>query len=233
MSSQVSVHSVEALKDFRVALALYGEDTLAAIGAVEAEVRRTVRWLEQERPAYWQDQIKRRREQVSQAKAEVFRRQLQKRPDYTPAMSEQKENLHKAEASLQDAEKRLTMVRKWQPRLQHAVLEYHASVQRLKDLSSADVPSAVDLLSRLIDALESYLSVQPPSGGGEGSATARASAEMESIATRLIDEAPVATAAANPDQAAIEVEAEPSRALNEEAGVPAPAEQPPESGVIE
>src|SRR4029077_20866496 len=136
----------DELKNFRVALALYGEDTLAALGAVEAEVRRTVRWLHEERPAYWQDQIKRRREQVSLARAEVFRRQLQKRPDYTPAMSEQKENLRRAEASLQEAEKRLVMVRKRQPALQQAVLEYHGSVQRLKDLAAADVPSAVNLL---------------------------------------------------------------------------------------
>jgi hypothetical protein len=62
MSSQASVHSIDALKDLRVALALYGEDTLAALGAVEAEVRRTQRWLEEERPFYWQEQIKRRRE---------------------------------------------------------------------------------------------------------------------------------------------------------------------------
>jgi hypothetical protein len=187
MSSQASVHSIDALKDFRVALALYSEDTLAALGAVEAEVRRTVRWLEQERPVYWQEQIKRRREQVSMAKAELFRRQLQKRPDYTPPMSEQKENLRRAEASLQDAEKRLTMVRKWQPVLQHAVLEYHASIQRLKDLA-AELPTAVNLLSRLIDALEAYLRVQPPSGVGPDEPLTRASPGMESIATRMFDE---------------------------------------------
>ncbi len=85
MSSQATVHSVEALKSLRSGMALYGEDTLAALGAVSSEVRRTVLWLEQNRPAYWHDQIKRRREQVSMAKAEVFRRKLQKRPDYTPA----------------------------------------------------------------------------------------------------------------------------------------------------
>ena len=231
MSSQVSVHSVDALKDFRVALALYGEDTLAALGAIEAEVRRTVRWLEQERPAYWQEQIKRRREQVSQAKAELFKRQLQKRPDYTPPMSEQKENLHKAEASLQDAEKRLTMVRKWQPRLQHAVLEYHAGVQRLKDLSAADLPRAVDLLSRLIDALESYLSVQPPSGTGLESTPARATAAMESIATKLLDEAPAATPPPSPGQEV--VEAEPSRAIEEESEASTAVDLRPESGSME
>ncbi len=202
MSSQATVHSVEALKDFRVALALYSEDTLGALGAIEGEVRRTVRWLEQERPAYWADQIKRRRELVSQARAEVFRKNLQKRPDYTPAMSEQKENLRKAEASLQDAEKRLTMVKKWQPRLQHAVLEYHASVQRLKDLAGAEIPGAVDLLGRLIDALEAYLSVQPPSGLGLDATPNRASAELESIATRILDEAPAPTSPAKPESEA-------------------------------
>ena len=72
-------------------------------------------------------------------------------------MSEQKENLRRAEASLQDAEKRLTLVRKWQPLLHQAVLEYHGSIQRIKDLAAGDVPRAVNLLTRIIDALEAYL----------------------------------------------------------------------------
>ena len=63
-------------------------------------------------------------------------------------MSEPMEILRKAEASLQEAEKRLTMVRKWQPLFQQAVLEYHGSIQRIKELAAADVPRAVNLLSR-------------------------------------------------------------------------------------
>lgn len=208
MSSQAAVHSIEELKNFRVALALYGEDTLGTLGAVEAEVRRTLRWLEEERPAYWHDQIKRRREQVALARADVFRRNLQKKPDYNPAMSEQKDALRKAEASLQDAEKRLVMVRKWQPLLRHAVLEYHASVQRLKDIAAGDVPSGVNLMTRIIDALEAYLQVAPPLGPGVGSASpsgqSAAPAELISIATTVFDE----TAAAHDAEAAARLEAE-------------------------
>jgi hypothetical protein len=190
MSSQATVHSVEALKDLRAAMALNGEETLAALGAVGAEVRRTVLWLEQNRPGYWHDQVKRRRELVSQAKAEVFRKKLQKRPDYNPPMSEQVENLRKAEASLQEAEKRITLVRKWQPRLQHAVLEYQASVQRLKDIAATDMPNAALLLGRIVDAIEAYLRVQPPSGTGPEpeAGMGRASSAMEEIASRLIAE---------------------------------------------
>jgi hypothetical protein len=202
MSSQASVRSIDTLKDLRVALALYGEDTLGAIGAVEAEVRRTMRWLQEERPVYWQDQIKRRREQVSTARAEVFKKNLQKRADYNPPMSEQKENLRKAEASLQDAEKRLAAVKKWQPLFRQAALEYHASVQRIKDLAAGDVPRAVNLLSRMIDALEAYLRVAPPSGletlpapgGVAGSSMAIPTAQIDSVAEMALDEAEAAAA---------------------------------------
>jgi hypothetical protein len=206
MPSQAEVHSIEALKDLRTVLALYSEDTLAALGAVEAEVRRTVQWLQQDRPFFWQEQIKRRREQVASAKSEVFRRKLQKKPDYSPSMSEPMEILRRAEASLQDAEKRLAMVRKWQPLLNHAVLEYHGSIQRIKDLAATDVPKAVGTLVRIIEALEAYIRVAPPSGLGvipaaipAGASTVIPPGTLETIAAQILDaEPPAETEAGSP-----------------------------------
>ncbi len=166
MSDQASVYSIDALKQFRVALALFGEESLGALGAVDMEAKRTLQWLQHDRRAYWQDQLKRRREMVAQAKAEVFRRKLAKTADYTPAMSEQKELLRRAEASLQDAEMRAALVKKWEHALQQVVLEYHGSIRRIKDLASGDVPRAMYALERMIEALEAYLRVAPPSGSG-------------------------------------------------------------------
>ncbi len=203
MSSRAEVHSIDALKDFRTALALYSEDTLSALGAVEAEVRRTSQWLQQERPYYWQEQIKRRREQVASAQAEVFRRRLQKMPDYSPSLSEPMEILRRAEASLQDAEKRLLQVRKWQPLFHQAVLKYHGSIQRIKDLAASDVPRALTALTRMIDALEAYLRVTPPPGLGLETSPAQpqpqprtmaAPAEFETIAIKVIDDEPAVAA---------------------------------------
>ena len=174
MSSQAEVRSIEALKDFRVALALYDEDTLAALGAVEAEVRRTVQWLEQDRPVYWQEQIKRRREQVAAAKSEVFRRQLQKKPEYI-AVDERAEGEPppKAEASLQEAEKRLTMVRKWQPLLQPGrSSSTTAASSGIKELAAADVPRAVEpAVAGSSTALEAYLQRRTALGAGSLAAT--------------------------------------------------------------
>jgi hypothetical protein len=163
MSTQADVRSIDALKQFRVALALFSEDGLAALGAVDMEVKRTIQWLQHDRREYWSQQIKRRRDLVAQAQAEVFRRKLAKTDDYSPAMSEQKELLRRAQASLEDAERRATLVKKWEPALQQAALEYKASTRRIKNMASGDVPRAMILLDKLIDALEAYLSVAVPS----------------------------------------------------------------------
>ena len=195
MSAQASVHSIDDLKDFRVALALYGEDTLGALGAVESEVRRTrplarggtarssgkSRSSGGERPSRWPG---------ARSSAATCRNG----PGYSPPMSEQKEALRTAEASLQDAEKRLAAVRKWQPRLRQAVLEYHGSVQRLKDLAAADVPNAVNLLTRIVEALEAYLQRGPAVRHGPGRrpriprAEIAAPAQFIAIATKVLDE---------------------------------------------
>ncbi len=185
MSSQIAVNSIDGLKDLRAAMAVYGEDTLGALGAVLTEVRRTNRWLQADGPAYWQDQIKRRREKVASAQAELFRKKLAK----NASMSEQVENLKRAEAHLQDAEKRLVMTRKWATQFQHAVLEYQGSVRRLKTMASGEIPAGMNLLSRLIDALEAYLQVSAPTTSSIPDPTA-VPAAMESIATKMLDDEP-------------------------------------------
>ncbi len=162
MSSQVDVRSVEGIKDFRVALALYAEETLGALGSVNMEARRTVHWVQHDRRNYWVDQLKRRREKVASARSEVARRRLAKTAHSTPAISEQKEILRHAEASLREAEAKIILLRKWEPILQQAVLEYQAGTRRIADLAGGGVPRALHLLTRLVDALEGYLREAPP-----------------------------------------------------------------------
>jgi hypothetical protein len=183
MSNQVDVQSIDALKEIRVALALFGEDALGALGAVEMEIRRTLQWLEHDRRLYWQDQIKRRREWVASAKAEVFRRELQRTPDYSPSCSEQKEMLRKAEAGLREAEMKLALVKKWEPALRQAVFEYHGTTRRIKDLAGGDVLRAMGRLERMIDALEAYVRVAPPSGQGHDGRS-----PLEVVGSAIVDE---------------------------------------------
>ncbi len=185
MSSQADVRSIEALKEFRAALAMYAEEALGAVASVKMEARRTVYWVQHDRKSYWQEQLKRRREQVAAARAEVARRRLAKTPEHTPAYSEQKELLRHAEAGLREAESRLVLIKKWEPMLAQAVLEMHASIRRIGDLAGGDVPRAQHLLGRLVEALEAYIREPHPARPGLSAASG-----FGSIADAILAEEP-------------------------------------------
>ena len=101
MSSQAAVHSIDELKNFRVALALYGEDTLGNFGcgrggsAAErcGGSTRNDRLTGRTRSSGGGSRLHWHGRRSSGA---IFKR----RPITRPAMSEQKEALRKAEASL-------------------------------------------------------------------------------------------------------------------------------------
>src|SRR5262249_41689688 len=139
-------------------------------------------WLQYDRPTYWQGQVKRRREEVAAAQAEVFRRKLAKTADYTPAYSEQKELLRRAEAHLHDAETRVALVKKWGPALQRAALKSHAGTRRTPARASGAVPRPRAALGRMVAALESSPREAPPSGASPP--------VLESIADTALGSAP-------------------------------------------
>jgi hypothetical protein len=200
LSSQADVRSIDALKEFRAVLALYAEEAQGALGAVKMEAKRTVNWLHHDRKLHWTEQIKRRREQVASARAEVARRRLAKTPEHTPAFSEQKELLRKAEAGLREAETKVALIKKWEPALQQAVLELYAGVRRIGDLAGTDVPRASMLLERLIDALEAYAREAPPSGVAivQGSGFASIAAGIMTEAEAETEDLPAETPADEP-----------------------------------
>ncbi len=207
MSSQADVRSIEALRDFRAALAIYAEETLGALAGVGMEAKRAVQWVGQDRRNYWVDQVKRGRERVASARAEVSRRRMAATAGSSPAYGEQKEILRAAEARLREAEAKVILVRKWEPALAQAVLEYHAGTRRLGDLAGGDVPRAMATLGRMVDALEAYLRESPPAA----IPAPAAGPAFGPIAAAILAEAPEA-------ETETETEAEP------EAADPSPSE---------
>jgi len=132
---------------------LYGEDTLGTLGAIEAEVRRTLRWLDEER------RLTGKTDQAPARTVAMHGRRLQEKPAkaarHTPAMSEQKEALRKAS---QPARRRETsmLVRKWQPasRMPSSNITRASSASRTWRRRH---PERRQLMTRIIDALEALL----------------------------------------------------------------------------
>ena len=75
MAQSAKVLSIQALKDFRVALINFTEEARNALSGVDMELKRMRDWLERDQLSYWQMQVKRRHEAMMMARTELYRRE--------------------------------------------------------------------------------------------------------------------------------------------------------------
>lgn len=230
MSKSANVRSVQALKDFRVAMCNFAEDARGALGGVEMEIRKFRDWLERDQYGYWQMQVKRRHEEVMDARAALHKKKLSAGKSNNVSDSEEKENLRNAQRRLRVAEEKVELVRRLIPQLHQTIAAYHAHSQPLGDHMSGGFERSLSRLTAMIDAIEKYLALQAPSGSApvassvtSGGAAAR---PAPGTATRSADSrsAETATGSAAPaEPAAGEAASEPVGAgVGMSAGTPEP-----------
>src|SRR5438128_10121401 len=106
--SGARVTSIDALKHFRVALFKFIEAANVALGDADADVSRTLMWLQLEQPAYWEGQIRKRHEIVNRCKDEVRQKKLFKdSTGRTQSAVDEEKRLQIAQRRPAEAEKRL------------------------------------------------------------------------------------------------------------------------------
>lgn len=162
MSQSANVRSIESIHDFKVALANFADDARNALNGVESDLRKTRNWLQRDQLVYWQSQVKRRNEEVSTARTELHRRRLSQQGSDAVTDTEQRENLRAAQRRLEEAERKVALVKKWVPVLEHAIAEYHTTAQPLGDSLGGSLVNSMMLLQRTVASLEAYLATAPP-----------------------------------------------------------------------
>ena len=68
MSTSANVASIEAIRDFKGALLRFEEGAAHALSALQQEIYRALDWLENDRPAYWREQIRRGHDRVAESR---------------------------------------------------------------------------------------------------------------------------------------------------------------------
>src|ERR1017187_4011339 len=106
MSRSANVRSVQALKDFKVVMANFAEEARNSLGGVDMELRRMRDWLERDQLGFWQSQVKKRNEDLMQARADLHRRQLSQSGSDAVSDADQKEALREAQKRLRVAEEK-------------------------------------------------------------------------------------------------------------------------------
>src|SRR5579875_4074011 len=163
MTRSANVQSIQTLRDFKVAMIEFGEDARNALSGVEMDLRKMRDWLERDQLGYWQMQIKRRNEEVMQARSDLHRRKITQQGSDAVSDAEQKEALREAMRRLRVAEEKVALIKKLIPQLHHAIAEYHSHSQPLGDHLTGGFERSLAVLERMILALESYVATQAPS----------------------------------------------------------------------
>ena len=163
MSRSANVQSIQTLRDFKVAMITFGEDARNALSGVEMDLRKMRDFLERDQLGYWQMQIKRRNEEVMQARADLHRRKISQQGSDAVSDSEQKEALREAMKRLRIAEEKVALIKRLIPQLHHAIAEYHSHSQPLGDHITGGFEKSLSVLERMILSLEAYVATTAPS----------------------------------------------------------------------
>ncbi|HEX5218492.1 MAG TPA: hypothetical protein VFZ59_02905 [Verrucomicrobiae bacterium] len=172
MPERAKVTSLEAIEDFRAKLIVYRDKATRVLDEVSDEVTRARLWLETDRPAYWQSQIKQRARELEQAQQELFSAQLSGLRDASYA---QQAAVQKCRRAIRDAEERAKIVKQWGNQFDQRVQTPARQVDKLRHVLLHDLGQAVTWLNEVTKTLTDYAELAPP-----GSSTLNAPAPVES-----------------------------------------------------
>ena len=171
MNGAANVHSIPMLRDFRAALATFGDEARESQAVNDMTVKRSIDWFQNDLPKYWQTEIRKREEAVTNARGEYERCRMQSFGDRVPDCTDQKVALKKAQVRLEDAQEKLKATKKWSRVLEEELQDYQAMSQQLADMLAGELPKAMADMDRLLSALEAYLGVAAPMATSEASMT--------------------------------------------------------------
>jgi hypothetical protein len=125
----------------------------------------------QERLNHWQNEARRRQEEVRRAAAALARCQASGYTDrdgryHAPDCTAYERALQQAQRRLQEAEMELANVRRWLAQVQQAIGDYELQARRLATQLAGDLPKASALLGRKIATLQAYMSSGVPASDG-------------------------------------------------------------------
>ena len=191
MSPGAKVRSIDTLREFRVAVSNFGSAASQSMAAVEVEIRRTLDWLQHDQVKFWQQEVRRREDKVGEARQELSRCLISTTAGGTQAScTDQKVALEKAKKRLDQAREKVEIVRRWGQVVEQEVGDYRGPAQQLTTMLDADLPRAMALLARKIQALEEYANLMSEGAAAEPSPQSSSADSTTSVARKPAEPEP-------------------------------------------
>ena len=171
MSETARIDSIAELRTFRVALIKFAESCNVALGDAEADMQRTLQWLERDQISYWNGQLAKRAETVARCKEAVRMKKLFKSPTGSQQSAvEEEKALRIAIRNYEEAEQKIIACKQWSKRLQKEIMMYKGGVTRFTSVLGGDVPRALAVLDAMATSLEEYAALSASASGAAAAA---------------------------------------------------------------
>ena len=161
MSQAANVRSLEAIREFRVALIKFIDKAKRSVATAESEVQRTSTWLSSTQPLHWTHEVRHANDRLAQAKGELARATLSQ-PDNPRGPTDQIRLVRKREEEIRIAMKKGEQTKKWSRKFEQQTNEYKGAMTPLSSSLDGDLNKAVSILTNSIKSLEEYLASTAP-----------------------------------------------------------------------
>ncbi len=171
MSETARIDSIADLRGFRVALIKFADACNVALGDAEADMQRTLQWLDRDQTSYWNNQLAKRAEIVGRCKEAVRMKKLFKsQTGGQQSAVEEEKALRIAIRNYEEAEQKIIACKQWSKRLQKEIMMYKGGVTRFASVLGGDIPRALAALDAMASSLEEYAMLSAGAGGAGAAA---------------------------------------------------------------
>jgi len=158
--STANVRSIEAVRDFRIALLIFQQNVTDALMSMQEQVYSALDWMENDRPRHWHQQELKAFDEISAARIALESARMRKSmDDHRPSLIEEKQALKDAKDRLTFCQEKMRIVKTMCVKVRHETDEFRGRMSQLERLLETDLPGMIALLERMLTALESYADI--------------------------------------------------------------------------
>ncbi len=156
MPSPAKVTSIEAVREFRSVLLTFEQEATSSLESMQMLLHRVIAWIEQECPAYWDSQVKRAFDKVTETRTRLTTCQMRTVAGRHPTCIEEKQDYERARRRLQHCQEMVQRVKRSGVKLRHEIDEFRGRTAGLARSIETDLPAMAALIGRMASALEAY-----------------------------------------------------------------------------
>ena len=158
--SRANVKSIEAIRNFRVALIKFADKVTDAVESMKDQVFHAVDWVEHDQPRHWHQQELTAYDRVSEARIQLEVSKMRKETaDFRPSLIEEEQALQAAKRRLEYCRQKVQLVKAAAIKVRHEADEFQGRLSQVDRLLETDLPNMIAMLERMISSLEAYAEV--------------------------------------------------------------------------